>query len=460
MTKVDATQLCAKVAPARQAAYLALRKVELDGAYAHIAWQAARKELSTVDAGLAQEIVFGVLTWRRLLDHWLQTRSRLPLAKVQPEVLLTLRMALFQLRFLDRVPAYAVVNDAVEQAKAVGKSAAPFVNGVLRAALRERDYLAPILRLEDGANCDPSLWGLRLSYPDWLVERLTRTFGDAACAVLIALNQKPQRAVRVNAAKGSREAALARLEQEGVQALPSPVAPSGLRLPQGVPPTDLEAYKAGWISLQGESSMLVAPLFGDLRGKTLLDACAAPGGKGLHAAEAARGGAAVTMVELHASRAAIIREQIRRLGVSGVSVVVGDAHEVGGRYDAVLLDAPCSGIGTMARKPDIKWRMKPQDLEKLAGVQAQLLDSLAERVMRNGTLVYTTCTLSPLENEWQIQGFLKRHPEFRLRPAKELSRVAVAWAKWNRATGMTYILPQDFHGDGFFIAVLERNRDE
>ncbi len=447
------------VSPARVAVFEVLYRVEQEGAYAHLAWQEARASLSLQDAGLAQEVIFGVLIWKRLIDVWIQSLSKHPLARMQLEVKLVLRMALFQMRFLSRVPAYAIINDAVEQVKKLHKSAAPFVNGVLRSALREEKYLTPILEERECHGLCKDELGIRLSFPDWLVEVLVQRFGEMAGAVMIALNQKPTRAVRFNASKGSRMDVIERLQQEGTEASPSPVSPYGIRLAQGVQPTQLEAYKQGYISLQGESSMLVAPLFGDLRGKKFLDACAAPGGKGLHAAELATDQFDATLAELHESRARLIQGQARRLGITSTNVIVGDAKEVTGDFDAVLLDAPCSGLGTIARKPDIKWRMKPEDMETLAVVQADLLNAMAKRLKPSGTLIYTTCTLSEKENEEQVKVFLQRHPDFRLLPIKELDELPFAMGSFNRETGLVYIMPQDFHGDGFFIARMVRGDD-
>lgn len=454
MTKSATSHKQNKISPARVAALLVLVRVERDHAYSDLAWQEERQRLSVLDAGLAQEVIFGVLTWRRLLDHWIQSLSKISLDRISLEVLMVLRMALFQLRFLERVPAYAVLNDAVEQAKSSSKGAASFVNGVLRTALREDDYLPPIRDIGDCEHTSKAKWGVQLSYPDWMVDYFVRHFGEMACQVMLALNHKPVRAVRVNTRKGNRAHVIELLQQEGVDAEPSPISPYGIRLAPGTQPLRLHAYREGLISLQGESSMLVAPLFGDLRGKSFLDACAAPGGKGLHVAEIA-GAADVTMVELHQNRAQVIRDQAARLDISA-QIVVGDARAVNGSFDAVLLDAPCSGLGTIARKPDIKWRIKPRDMASLALVQSELLDAMASCIKPAGTLVYTTCTLSPQENEVQIQGFLSRHPEFYLQPIHEMDEVATTYANHNHQTKMTYILPQDFHGDGFFLARLVR----
>lgn len=445
------------VAPARIAAYQVLYRVARDQAFVHIVWQetVTRSRLSPQDTGLAQEIVYGVLTWQRLLDHWIQSLSKTPLARIQLEVMVVLRMALYQLRFLERVPAYAVVHDAVDLAKQTGRGAAAFVNGVLRASGRQQDYLKP-LQQGDCANVGKREWGLRLSFPDWMVDYFVESFGDKACPLLFSLNQKPVRAVRVNTARSSRQEVLRLLEEEGVVSEPSPISPYGIRLAPGTHPERLQVYKKGLISLQGESSMLVAPLFGNLKGKRFLDACAAPGGKGLHVAELAAGEADVTMVELYEQRAQVIADQAERLQLSEVQVKTMDARKVNDNFAAILLDAPCSGLGTLARKPDLKWRLTRADLEELAALQAELLEALAKRVEPGGTLIYSTCTLSFGENEGQITAFLERHPEFLLQPLHELDSVAQGASEYNQKTGLTYILPQDFHGDGFFLARMQR----
>jgi len=446
-----------RIAPARVCAYDVLRQVDTADAYAHIALRTAlaQSNLSAVDAGLTSELVAGVLTARRLLDDSISRHSRIAFAKLDSRVVAILRMSIYQIVFLSRIPDYAAVADAVELAKQVAPQAAGFVNAVLRSLLRAKDWLTMWHDLPQPLPGRSGI-GLRLSYPDNLVDHFCDSFGDSfGSEIMLAQNRRNGRTLRINSARCTRAEVIALLAEEGVEAEESPVSPYGVRLPAGVNPSALRAYTAGLCSIQGESSMLVAPLLGSLDGKRVLDACAAPGGKALHMAELAADNASITAVDIHAHRVATIRQQAERLRLHSVQAVVADAREVEGDYDAVLLDAPCSGLGTIGRHPDIKWRTKPGAIEALAALQRELLDTLARRVRPGGVLLYTTCTLSPLENTVQIERFLERRSDFSPAPFV----LPVTRDTPNRPpdpAGQRHIWPQDFGSDGFFIAKLQR----
>ena len=451
-------------APARRCAFAVLFAVARRGAYAHLALEQelAGRRLAPEDAALASEITRGAMTWQRLLDRWIDrlAKGRRP----DPAVAVILRMALYQLRFLDRVPAYAALSDAVELAKERAPHAAAFVNGVLRAATRETEWERPLADGcggRAGACCpeeapapealalSPAEFALRASYPDWLAACVGEALGErAGRAALLALNRRPVRTLRVNRLRAARADVLASLCAAGVDAEPSPCAPEGIRLPPGVNPVQLQVYRDGLCSLQGESSMLIAPLLEPRPGMAILDACAAPGGKAAHIAELADDRARVTAVDLHPHRAALVRAAAARLHLTSVRVETADARSLRGRYDAVLLDAPCSGIGTIARKPDLKWRLTPGALRELADLQAELLLALADAVRPGGLFVYSTCTLAAAENERQIERFLAARPDFCAAPFA-LSGGEVA--------GTARILPQSFGGDGFFVARMIRS---
>lgn len=438
-------------AVARQSALRVLHEIEQGGAYAQVAllreWR--RKELSGADARLVSELVRGVLVWRRLLDEWIAQLSAARLTRLELPVLIILRMSLYQLRFFDRVPPYAVVSDAVELAKAHRPKAAGFVNAVLRNALRENAWIAPLTGC--AAPWD-ELRGVQLSYPDWLVRHMQRTLGDpdAACAALLAMNQQPERTVRANLLRCTREELIERLAREGLQARPTGVAPAGVVLPPGVNAVELGAYADGWFTLQGQSSMLIAPLLDAGPGMDILDACAAPGGKATHLAELTGDAAAITAVDIHAHRSAMIARQAERLGHGSIRATTGDSTLIQGEFDRVLLDAPCSGLGTIGRKPDLKWRASEDGIRELATVQRKLLRAAAMRVRPGGVLVYAACTLSAEENERQIASLLEEREDF----------VPFPWQgapeNGNASQAQARILPQHFGGDGFFVARLRR----
>ncbi|MCI0184171.1 MAG: 16S rRNA (cytosine(967)-C(5))-methyltransferase RsmB [Acidibacillus sp.] len=455
-----------KVSAARLMAYDVLWAVIKHKAYAHVALHEVLEQYRPrpEDAALASEIVHGVLTWERLLDHYISEHSSVPHQSLDMKVLVILRMSLYQLRFFSRVPSYAIVSDAVELTKDVAVRAQGFVNGVLRAATRSTNWVMPLTK-DECPLCDKGQWGLRLSFPQWMVDQLIDHFGEQeACQLMCALNEKVPRTVRVNSAHYTREEVLSALEQEDVRAEPSPISPYGIRLPAKVSPIAKLAYRNGMYSLQGESSMLVAPLFGDLTGKRVLDACAAPGGKALHMAELAKDQAMIVAVDVHEHRAKMIDQQAKRLDLSSVQTITQDARSIEGQFDAVLLDAPCSGLGTIARKPDIKWRVTSQDIDNLTKIQAELLDAMSLRVQTDGLLIYTTCTLSACENEWQIRHFLSRHREFELEelnlPLELRANDQVNNNDRSLEPGMAYIFPQQVGSDGFFFAKLRRKHVE
>ncbi len=450
--------MMSKIAPARMCAYDVLRQVDTANAYAHIALRAAieRWRLPAVDVGLASELVAGVLTAQRLLDDSIARHSRIAFAKLDPRVVVILRMSIYQIAFLSRVPHYAVVADAVEMVKQVAPRAAGFVNAVLRSLLRQKDWRALWSELPTPLP-NRSEIGLHLSYPDFLVDHFCNSCGDIfGSEVMLAQNRRKGRTLRINSARCTRDEVIALLAEEGVQAEESPISPFGVRLPAGVNPSILRAYTTGMCSIQGESSMLIAPLLGSLDGKCVLDACAAPGGKALHMAELAADNTSITAVDIHAHRVATIRRQAERLRLQSVHTVVADARTVTGEYDAVLLDAPCSGLGTIGRHPDIKWRATPGEIESLAALQKELLNAMAERVRPGGTLLYTTCTLSPLENAVQIERFLERRSDFSPVPVVLPVPLDIQ-TRPPDPVGQRHIWPQDFDSDGFFVAKLQRH---
>lgn len=438
-----------KIAPARESAFRILQDIQIRHSHSHIALHGELENvrMSKLDVALVSEIVHGVLTWQRLLDHWIRQLTNV---KLQSEVIHILRMSLFQLRFLDRVPAYAVLSDAVELAKKYAPRAHGFVNAVLRGAGRQETYDKPLSAPHFSGLSRREL-ALRLSYPEWLDRHLVAALGERdATQAMWALNQKEPRTLRVNTLRCTRETLLEMLHQAGVQAVPSPVSPFGIRLAEGVNPLSLRVYQEGLCTLQGESSMLIAPLLEVLPGSRVLDACAAPGGKSTHMAELSSDLADITAVDVHAPRVQTIVEQTQRLQLHSVHPMVGDARRLSGEFDAVLLDAPCSGLGAIRRKADLKWSMSNEKIRELTRTQSELLAAVAKRVAQGGVLVYSTCTLSPAENEEQVAAFLQTHEEF------ALAEFSLPYRSEPVRSGMARILPQDFGGDGFFVAKMHK----
>lgn len=444
-----------KVSAARRCTMKVLQGVEERGTYVHLALRQEldRAKLSPRDAGFVTMAVLGVLTWQRLLDTWIGNLSSVPLSRLERAVQRNLRFALFQLRFMERVPDYAVLSDAVEMAKQQSPKAAGFINAVLRRAHEETGYMTPLLDSEDPSAGESV--AVRLSFPDWMARLVQEAIpGADGRRALWALNQPIVTTVRVNALRTTRAALLSELQREGTPAEASPVSAVGIRLVGRIDPVQLSAYQKGDCTIQGESSMLIAPLLGDMRGKRVLDACAAPGGKTTHLVEVNDGKAQVVAYDLYPKRADAIRAQVRRLQLADVVVQARDARQATGEFDGVLLDAPCSGLGAIARKPDLKWTMTADKLKDIVSVQRDLLDALSEHVAPGGIFLYTTCTLTVQENEQQIKAFLDRHPDFHLTAFPDIEETAKIRID---AVGLARILPQDFFSDGFFIARMQRD---
>ncbi|WP_124727665.1 16S rRNA (cytosine(967)-C(5))-methyltransferase RsmB [Staphylospora marina] len=410
------------------------------------------------DRRLVTELVYGTLQRRGTLD-WVLTR----LVKKGPDSLQDwvrelLRMSLYQLLFLDRIPERAAVHEAVEIAKRRGHAGiAKLVNGVLRAWGRRKEELLPPVHprtMEEKV----AAW----SAPAWLIRGMEQAYGEEAARRSLELClTPPDVSVRVNRLKMDRETFIARWNEsmEGA-AEASSVAPEGVLIRRGGNPASSDLFRQGACTVQDESSMLVARAVSPKGGMKVLDMCAAPGGKTTHLAELMGNEGRVLAFDVHAHKVERIREHVRRLGLSVVEAAREDARTLpdrfGEEFDAVLLDAPCSGLGVIRRKPDIKWSKDAEDSTSLVPLQRELLDAAAKLVKPGGTLVYSTCTWEPEENVRQVEAFLARHSGFM--PDDSLSRLLPEAVAKTAITGSGWvqILPHHFGSDGFFIARLRK----
>lgn len=449
---------------AREAALRVLERVEAQGAFSGLELNRALNDagLSRQDAGLATELVYGTIQRRYTIDHVLAARVKGWPNKIEPWVRCLLRMSYYQLRWLDRVPAHAVTDEAVRIAKRRGHGGiAGLVNGTLRALLREG--VAPPLP----ADLPPAeRLALAHSYPPWLASRWLAACGEAGAeALMAAANEPPHASARVNRLRGTREALLAELAAAGIAAEPSRLSPAGIVASRAGNLAQTPWHASGRLSVQDESSMLVAAVCDPAPGMAVLDCCAAPGGKAAHLAETMAGEGRVTANDVHPHKEALIREQAERLGLSNIVTTVSDALSLPdtlppASMDVVLLDAPCSGLGVIRRKPEIKWNKTEADIASLAALQGRLLDAAAQMVKPGGRLVYSTCTIALEENELAVRAFLGRHPGFRLDPdwpAETLAPLREAGVIGADFSGMAQLLPQHFGSDGFFIARLIRS---
>ncbi|MEJ3721100.1 16S rRNA (cytosine(967)-C(5))-methyltransferase RsmB [Paenibacillus polymyxa] len=443
---------------AREVALDVLTGVEQEGAYSNLELNRRLQQagLSASDVGLTTELVYGTVARRNTLDYFLNKFVQKGTAKLQPWVRSLLRMSVYQLVYLDRVPDHAVVSEAVTIAKRRGhQGISGMVNGVLRSMLREPDKL----RIPDGLSAEERI-SLEHSHPQWLVKRWIKQYGaDTAEAICKANNEPPAVSVRVNTTMTSRDQLLDEMVAKGIDAVPSPISPYGIVVRSGGNMALTSWYTDGLLSVQDESSMLVAEAVAPEPGMTVLDCCAAPGGKTAHMAELMKDRGRIVANDLHAHKHQLIREQANRLGLDAVETVTGDALDLKERYapasfDRILLDAPCSGFGVIRRKPDLRWSKTAEDVRDITQLQHELLDSVAGLLKPGGILVYSTCTIEPDENEGQLARFLSEHPEYEL--AKDHSFPDVNHEMDGIQKGSVQLLPQHFHSDGFYIARLRR----
>ena len=453
------------VSPARDAALDILLRVEQGGFASELLHSERLDRLSPQDRGLATELVMGVLRWRGRLDVAIKDLSSQKLSKLDPEVLESLRLAAYQIGFLEKIPAHAAVNDAVELVKRKKKkSAAPFVNAVLRKLLKQQATTplkpntglngAPtLLKPTTGLNGAPTPQGLSAlySHPLWLVDRWAAQFGLEAAERICAYDQQvPPTAIHL--ADASVEAELV---SAGITRVPGRLLGCARNVTAG-DITKTTAFAEGRVQIQDEASQLVALLAG--RGQRLLDCCAAPGGKTAILAER-NSEAEIVATELHTHRAEALRE---RLGSrSNVSVMSGDILELklDAEFDRVLADVPCSGTGTLARNPEIRWRLTTDDLADLHRRQVAILSAALGKLKPGGKLVYSTCSLEPEENEHVVH---EAGANFSVIPVQEelaaLRKEGVLIVDPQPLTAGNFlrILPGQFGTDGFFAAMLAR----
>lgn len=451
-------------ATSRSLALQVLTAVEQDGAYSNLLLNGALQKsgLSGPDAGLATELVYGTIQRLNTIDFLLEPFVTKGMGKLAPWVRNLLRLSFYQLYYLDRIPPHAVVNEAVNLAKKRGhQGISGMVNGVLRNVLRRKEEL----KLPEGLSAVQRI-ALEHSHPEWLVARWLEQYGEQTTeAICRANNEPPSISIRVNRAKTSRDKMLQLLKEQGLSAAPSRLAQDGIVVEGGGNMALTSWYREGLISVQDESSMLVAEALNPEADMSVLDCCAAPGGKTCHIAEMMQGSGRVLANDIHSHKAKLVEDQANRLGLTNIDISTGDASRLGERlernsFDRILLDAPCSGLGVIRRKPDLKWAKTAGDIAEIAGIQSSLLDTAGDLLKPGGLLVYSTCTIEPRENVEMVSSFLNRHPEFQLAEDKpsgwETGPLAAAGARGSMGL---QILPQDAHSDGFYIARLRKKAE-
>jgi 16S rRNA (cytosine967-C5)-methyltransferase len=435
-----------------------LLKVDTRKAYADILLDRALQSMrvSPRDRALTAELLYGTLRWRKRLDAHLRPYMRRPFKDNDPFIRNLLRLTLYQLLFLQRIPAYAAVNDAVELAKAhSGEKTGGFTNGVLRNFLREKRQLPK----PDPKKLSISAFAEYWSHPEWLIHRWIDYLGaEQVEALLQANNEAAPLVLRAHLMRGTREALLKVLESEGIEASPTHWSPQGLTVQTGGAIPAIPGFHEGLFQVQGEASQLTSHLLAPKAGERILDACAAPGGKTTHIAELMNDEGEIIAADISEKGLAKVAENIGRLGLKSIQTFQADVSEalvapINQPYDRVLVDAPCSGLGTLRSHPEIKWNRTQSDIMRLAHLQKRILAQTGSYVKPGGVLVYSTCTLSREENENVVASFLADHNEFALDAAADYLPES---AKKMVRGSYFLALPHVHNTDGFFAARMRR----
>lgn len=441
----------------RETALEIITRVGENGGFSHLLIDQAikKKEFDMRDEGLLTEIVYGTIQRKLTLEYYL-TFFVDEKKKIKPWLKWLCYMSLYQMTFLDRIPDHAIIHESVEIAKKKGhKGMASFVNGVLRSV--QRSGLPELSHIDDPVK----RLAIQSSHPAWLVERWIEMYGinvtEKMC--LINLEHKPM-AVRVQPLKINRETAIAQLETDGYEVERSLLSGQGIIITKGnILRSNL--FSTGKITIQDQSSMMVAEMLDLIPGLTVLDACSAPGGKSTHIAEKMENKGKVHAYDLHEKKVKLVAEKASELELDIIETGQADsrqldrlhAHET---FDRILLDAPCSGLGVIRGKPDIKYSKSEKDIYQLAAIQKELLESIVPLLKKDGKLVYSTCTVDKEENEEVIRVFLDSHPEFKIdeqffNELPDNLKKSSGLSAWG-----LQLFPHDFDSDGFFLTRLKK----
>ena len=447
------------IAPARIAAYEALLAVETGRADLPHALARSRDSLPDErDRALAGEIATGTLRWQAAFDHIIASFSSRPLAKFDCEVLVIARLTMFQLLHLDRVPASAAVNDAVSLTRKAGKkSAAPLMNALLRRVSRERPRLSLPPRPDSPDDRDAALdyLAITLSHPRWLAARWLDRYGFEAAEAWARFNNAPAAlTLRANRVKTTREELTEGLRRAGVETIPTQLAPDGLIVQHGNPLRSSLAGSGAFV-VQEEASQLVTLMTQVRPGEAVLDACASPGGKTTAMAADMNGTGLIVASDVRNRRIDLLRQTIGASGATNIRIVQADASRplpFGAVFDCVLLDAPCSGLGTLRRDPDLKWRRREADFPALQTLQRAMLREVAAVLKPGGRLIYSTCSSEPEENETVVREFSAESGWRVARP----ERLPATVATLINEEGFLRTYPFRDGVEAFFAAVLGR----
>lgn len=437
---------------AREAAFKILCDIEIEKNYSNMAINKIFKneKISDKDKGLATELVYGVIENRKYLDFIINKLSKIKVKKMSSFVKIILRMGTYQILFLDKIEDHAAVNETVKLASKYDGKSKGFVNAILRNEIRQKrtikyiDIEDPIRRL-----------AVKYSYQQWIVEDWVKNFGiEFAEELLEALNERPDLYVRTNTLKTDRDSLLKEFEKEGIKTSKAMLPEEAIMVENFKGIESSRLYKEGLFTVQDISSMLVAKVVAPKEGDMVLDMCSAPGGKSTHMAELMKNTGKIVSRDVFEHKIKVIKAAAKRLGIKNIEAEEFDAANLDEnsieKFDCVLTDVPCSGLGIIRRKPEIKYKAK-EELVDLPKIQSKILENASKYVKINGTLVYSTCTVQNCENIEIVEKFLKENPNYELVPIEGINVDPDEQEK-----GYIKIYPNVHGMDGFFIAKMKR----
>lgn len=437
----------------REFALKTVYKIDKEEAYSNIALDEMikdnRKKLDDRDIGFISELVYGITTWKLTLDEIIKKYSKIRLKKISPWILNILRMGIYQIVFLDKVPKSAAVNESVNLAKRYGhKSSSNFVNAILRN-VEKHDY-EEFFQIED----DIERISKTTSMPTWIIEELLKEnniqFVEEICK---NSNIKPKVTIRINTLKINKEEMEKLLKERNIEFEEGKLE-NFLILDKVKHIENLDIYKEGYFTIQDEGAGLIAYMLKPRENEIVLDACSSPGGKTTYMAEMMEDKGKIVAFDLHEHRVKLVEENAKRLGIHIIKTKCEDAsiykEEYKEKFDKILLDVPCLGLGVLKRKPDIKWKRKKEDIEEITKVQKEILETCSKYLKTGGQLVYSTCSILKEENEDIIQEFLKKHTDF--------EQISLNEEKYevNINKNGNIQLYQNIENDGFFISKLQK----
>jgi ribosomal RNA small subunit methyltransferase B len=425
----------------REIALKILYKIDKEDAYSNIELNEQikqnRKNLTEKDIGLISEIVYGVTTWRLTLDEIIKKYSKIKIKKISPWILNILRMGIYQIIFLDKIPKSAAVNESVNLAKRYGHaSSSNFVNAILRK-IEKNDY-EEFFKIED----DIERISKTTSMPKWIVEELMKSNDEKEVEQICKnSNIKPKVTIRVNTLKINKQELIERLKEKNTECKETAEKLDDFLILEKIKNIEnIDEFKKGYFTIQDISAGQTVRILNPQPGELVLDACSAPGGKTTYMAELMKNKGKIEAWDIHEHRTKLVEKNAQRLGIDIIETKVKDAslydESLKEKFNKILLDVPCLGIGVIKRKPDIKWQRKPEDIEKITEIQKKILNNCSKYLKNNGTIVYSTCSILKDENEEVVNEFLKENSEYYIKPEETRN-----------------ILPNQ-EEDGFFICKI------